>query len=91
MFGFIITTDHIGFNDSFNRTGKVVSFSRKGFDPEKADTIAFRAYDDDGELYYSGQVSKDDDSRFRALEWMQSDAGVTSLKIRESRQWVCFP
>lgn len=53
-------------------------------------TIAFRIYDDDGVLYYSGRLVDDDDceSQSDALAFATYDAGATTIKVRRGNQWV---
>jgi hypothetical protein len=55
-----------------------------------AKTNAFRIYDDDGILYYSGILIDDDDceSQTDALEWACWDAGATTIKVRRGNRWV---
>lgn len=52
--------------------------------------IPFRMYDDDGELYYEGQLSDDPDceNQSAALRWGEADAGCTTIKVLRNGEWV---
>lgn len=56
------------------------------------DGIRFRLRDCDGELYYSGRVSRswiegDEEHAFAPLEYGTADAGATTLEYLEGRTW----
>ena len=96
MRGFIIQVDHLSAGEKHDRTGRIVSFDDQPITPEAAARfpVRFKAFDDDGELYYEGRCTDDEsDPRnpgfedvWLAYQWMQNDAGVTSLMIREGNK-----
>lgn len=51
--------------------------------------IPFRMYDDDGELYYEGQLSDDPDcaNQSAALRFGESDAGCTRIEVLRDGEW----
>lgn len=52
----------------------------------KLDTLrhAFRLYDDDRVLYYSGfSDDQDSDSAFDPLDWAMADSGCTEIQYRQ--------
>lgn len=71
---FLVTFDHLD--------GCEMILEGHGFNPETADT-AFRLYDDDGILYYSGILTDDEfgDAQILALIWGRQDAGCTTIKV----------
>ena len=78
-----ITKDHIG-HDSYSDAGKVINLPwRMGFGHP------FKLYDDDNELYYSGEIFvHDDDVDDAALDlqqWGEAYAGATSIEIDGDR------
>jgi hypothetical protein len=52
--------------------------------------IAFRLYDDDGELYYQGRLHDDDEciNQAAALRFGEADAGCTRIEVRRDGEWV---
>jgi hypothetical protein len=67
-------------------------------DWRKGDVVSFRLYDDDGELYYTGEIDREahdnaEDgavgSLYEALQWGAYYAGCTDLRTRsESGKWT---
>lgn len=58
--------------------------------PGDGKTVAFRLYDDDGELYYEGTMTDDEDAanQSAALRWGESFAGCTTVKVKRGRKWT---
>jgi hypothetical protein len=54
------------------------------------DLITFRLYDDDGELYYEGELHDDEDcmNQSSAQLWGEKDAGCTTIKVLRDGEWV---
>lgn len=52
--------------------------------------MAFRLYDDDGELYYEGLLQDDDEclNQIEALRFGNHDAGCTRIEVLRGGQWV---
>jgi hypothetical protein len=99
-----ITRDHLNeTNDElgpdFNRvgvSGESINVGLGRIAPEYVDLpntqalIAFRAYDDDGELYYEGVLHDDDEAlnQQAALGYCRNDAGCTTIKVKRQGKWV---
>lgn len=59
--------------------------------PDEGKLIRFRLYDDDGELYYEGRLTDDDEAenQFAAVRWGETMAGTTTIKVRRGNgPWV---
>ena len=71
---FQVTFDHL--------EGKEMILEGHGFNPETAHT-AFRLYDGDGILYFSGLLTDDDEcvAQSYALGWAMADSGCTTIKV----------
>lgn len=52
-------------------------------DGSKLLLVKFKMYDDDGELYYEGELHDDADcmNQSAALRWGESNAGCTTIKV----------
>lgn len=50
---------------------------------------AFRLYDDDGELYFSGRYFGDPNAQgaFAPLDWAAHDSGCTRIDYRRAGKW----
>ena len=81
-----VTQDHLAsqFPEDFPSNGldgsHVRSFGWDETNPEKADRISFRMYDDDGELYFTGECT---DQCFCPLDWGRADSGATEIKYQQ--------
>ncbi len=59
----------------------------------KADTLAIRLLDGDGELTYEARATRErilespEGRAFELLEWAMADAGCTELQYFESGEW----
>ena len=51
--------------------------------------VKFHLFDDDGELYYEGLMTKKylDDFGFGPLDWAMADSGCTYLMYYENGEW----
>ena len=73
-----------------SRAGKIRS---KNFDENyflQQELVKFRLFDDDGELYYEGRMTKkrlDSEHAFAPLDWAMNDSGCTYLEYFEDNQW----
>lgn len=90
-YGWKITRDHLDGADAG-------VYGPRGITPDqiatldraaKGTTRAFRMYDDDGELYYSGRyVGPDDECMFGPLDdWGTPNAGATDIRYWEHGKW----
>ena len=64
-----------------------------GVDPAVAtatERVKFRLYDDDGELYYEGELDDDDDceNQSAALRWGEAMAGCTRIDVLRDGKWI---
>lgn len=86
MVAWQITQDHIAEPGEPNRVGTGQNLATL----KDSKTVAFRIYDDDGVLYYSGRLVDDDyaDSQSEALAFATWDAGATTIKVRRGNRWV---
>lgn len=52
--------------------------------------VRFQLFDDDGELYYSGALSDDDEceNQSAALRWGEAMAGCTTIKVERQGKYV---
>lgn len=52
--------------------------------------VRFQLFDDDGELYYSGALSDDDEcvNQSAALRWGEAEAGCTTIKVERNGKFV---
>ncbi len=57
--------------------------------PHDGKTVKFQMYDDDGELYYSGELTDDDEceNQLAALRWGETMAGCSTIKVRRGNGW----
>lgn len=79
---FIIDKDHI--NDG--EYNGLTFGDTKGF--EQFLTEKFKLYDDDGNLYYEGRASnQDDEVAFEPLDWAMADSGCTDIKYLYKGKW----
>lgn len=53
-------------------------------------TVRFKLFDDDGELYYSGVLSDDDEceNQIAALRWGETMAGCAIVKVKRDGEYV---
>lgn len=53
-------------------------------------TVSFKLFDDDGELYYSGVLSDDDEceNQSAALRWGETMAGCAIVKVKRNGEFV---
>jgi hypothetical protein len=62
--------------------------------PNEGPTVKFKLFDDDGELYYSGILTDDDEcvNQMAALRWGEAEAGAAIIKVlrpsMEKTEWV---
>jgi hypothetical protein len=96
-----ITKDHIN-TDEFNISRKYIAgyTSNVGLGPiapevidlpNKEPLIPFRLKDDDGEVYYEGELNDDSGeclNQQAALEYGMRDAGCTTIEVKRGRKWV---
>ena len=97
-----ITKDHLNAdepNAEFDRTGYSEEHTRiayeaafLGFQSEPLPTgekIHFQLFDDDGELYYEGELDDDDEclNQLHCLKWAEGDAGCTTIKVLRDGEW----
>lgn len=63
---------------------------REEFLSQKGQYIRFRLKDDDGEIYYEGQLTDDEDcqNQTAALRWGESDAGCTTIEVKRDGKWT---
>lgn len=60
---------------------------------DKADTLAIRLLDDDGELVYEARATREriadspEDRAFEVLDWAMADAGCTELQYFDNGEW----
>jgi hypothetical protein len=64
-----------------------------GIDPSIPSTgklVPFRLYDDDGELYYEGRLTDDDEceNQSAALRFGEADAGCTTILVEREGVWT---
>lgn len=52
--------------------------------------IRFRMKDDDGEIYYEGELHNDSEAKnqLMALEFGKFDAGCTTIEVKVGRKWI---
>src|SRR5215471_15138251 len=57
--------------------------------PNIGEEIPFKLFDDDGELYYSGILTDDDEceNQTAALRWGESYAGCTRIEVFRNGEW----
>lgn len=57
--------------------------------PDEGTVIKFRMFDDDGELYFSGELTDDDEcvNQVSALSWGTWDSGCTTIKVERNGVW----
>lgn len=57
--------------------------------PAGDNLVPFRLYDDDGELYYEGRLTDDDEcaNQSAALRFGESDAGCTRIEVLRDGKW----
>jgi hypothetical protein len=92
----IITRDHLEEQGSeYNRTGHRYGSTRGQSDPwtderDKDNALAFRLYDDDGELYYEGLVTDDEfcEGQLACRDWGMYDAGCTRIEVKREGRWT---
>ena len=98
-----ITHDHIS-EESWGEESRVGYYEEHGRIPTEAVLIGlespalpitekrvkFRLYDDDGELYYEGELHDDDEclNQQAALKWGEADAGCTTIKVLRNGKWT---
>jgi hypothetical protein len=58
--------------------------------PNTQPLVAFKLFDDDGELYYEGVLHDDDEclNQQAALAYGMTDAGCTTIKVKRDGKWV---
>ena len=52
--------------------------------------VKFKLFDDDGELYYEGMMTKkylESEDPFGPLDWAMADSGCTYLEYYEDGEW----
>lgn len=88
MYGWIITKDHLDIEGIKSRVGVM---GPSGIPDEIVDQLhvgqgqKWRAYDDDGELYYEGLWIGEDEYGLGPLtDFCMGDAGCTTIKVFES-------
>jgi hypothetical protein len=81
-----ITKDHLYDGEYFKDSREGV----KAGNPDHGNfaIIKFRAYDDDDELYYEGEVFDNEESLESVFDWTQKDAGVTRLDVKVLGEWT---
>ena len=97
----IIDKDFINEDDpTYNRSGTVLNETPQygieramGVDPSIPagdNLVKFRLFDDDGELYYEGRLTDDDDceNQSAALRFGEADAGATVILVERNGEWV---
>lgn len=97
----VIKQDLIGDDGNFqSRVGTVVTAMplygierAAGFNgsiPMSGQRIEFRLKDDDGEIYYVGELDDDEESlnQQAALRWGESDAGCTTIEVKRDGKWI---
>lgn len=96
----IIDKDFIVDEDEFDRTGTTLEETPQygiekvfGIDPAipAADNLVkFRLFDDDGELYYEGRLTDDDEceNQSAALRFGEADAGCTTILVERNGEWT---
>ena len=80
----IITKDYLV--KEFPELGSSVGKHSRGWEPQMSKHAhAFKLYDDDGELYYSGLFYGDPstEAAFAPLDWAMADSGCTSIKYKQ--------
>jgi hypothetical protein len=57
---------------------------------KRPDVLKWRAYDDDGELYYTGLLIDDDqcEGQMRVLEFTMNDAGCVRVEVFRDGKWI---
>lgn len=72
---------------SYSMKIKSKNFSQDYFYLQKL--VKFQLFDDDGELYYEGMMTKKylDDYGFGPLDWAMADSGCTYLMYYENGEW----
>lgn len=93
MRGFRIDIDHLAEPGEESRKGYTCQHWRDGTLIAEGPVVAFRLYDDDGELYYEGVFgdAEDDngDTQYDAvLNFGEYDAGCTTVKVNRGNAWV---
>lgn len=85
--GWAIDKDFIGGTRSEVGTGY-------GKAPTSDDSVRFHLFDDDGELYYAGRITRewiygDDETKaFAPLDWAERNAGCTEMRyLDDSNRW----
>lgn len=70
-----------------------VPLRSKNFSGQKSVT-KFKLFDDDGELYYEGEIEDFDklegDFVFAPLDWAQNFVGATSMKVLVDGFWTAI-
>lgn len=58
--------------------------------PSDGPMVAFRLKDDDGEVYYEGELHDDDEclNQEAALSYGMNDAGCTTIEVKRDGAWV---
>lgn len=97
-----ITKDHISEPGEESRVGTSEEHSRiplyavlageqsERLPNEELPLVAFRLKDDDGELYYEGELHDDDEclNQEAALSYGMNDAGCTTIEVKRDGAWV---
>jgi hypothetical protein len=97
----IIDQDHINEDKpEFDRSGTVLEETPlygvervMGIDPAIPagdNLVKFRLFDDDGELYYEGRLTDDDEceNQSAALRFGEADAGCTTILVLRGHMWT---
>ena len=58
--------------------------------PIASETVRFRMFDDDGELYYEGELDDDADceNQSAALRWGETMGGCTLIEVMRNGTWT---
>jgi hypothetical protein len=59
--------------------------------PAEGELVEFRLLDDDGEVYYLGKLTDDDEceNQSAALRWGETMAGCAWIEVKRGNAWVC--
>lgn len=88
----VITKDHL--SDKYSEYDRT-DYKSYDFDTDvwaKRKHIPFRLYDDDGNIYYEGEIDDvslngDEDEAFAPLNFGEVDAGCTRMDFFENGKW----
>lgn len=92
-----IARDHLDrkpMHEEIHETPQYVAERILGIDPTLPafglPFVRFQLFDDDGELYYSGALSDDDEceNQLAALRWGETMAGCTTIKVERNGEFV---